>query len=114
MKIAYPEEYITYIKGWYSDLCVEELTMSTNKTAYTFGKASESETSRKSFVFEILGDSNEFGGFHGTCDSQCILSIGIYFNSATITPQMIKDHATDDDVMRDNNSCPQTPPISSH
>lgn len=76
-KLDYPNEYITLVRGWYSETGVEELTVSTNKITYAFGKASESNA-KQSFWYD-LGGLNQFGGFHGTCDSDRINSIGVYF-----------------------------------
>ncbi|XP_021742779.1 protein RESTRICTED TEV MOVEMENT 1-like [Chenopodium quinoa] len=81
IKLDYPNEYITMVRGWYSDSGVEELTVSTNKMTYLFGKASESDD--KQWFWYDLGGFNQFGGFHGTCDSDRINSIGVYFKPAT-------------------------------
>ncbi|CAA0834858.1 Protein RESTRICTED TEV MOVEMENT 1 [Striga hermonthica] len=82
VKLDYPAEYITSIRGRLHchDNSLRSITFETNHGEYgPFGK---SYSSHKEFALR-LGDGGHFGGFHGTADSRRLKSIGVYFEPIT-------------------------------
>ncbi|KAH6795210.1 hypothetical protein C2S52_005687 [Perilla frutescens var. hirtella] len=77
VKLNYPTEYITWIRGRYSlsntNLC--SITFGTNHGKY--GPFGGFKSNDKEFCFN-LGQDRQFHGFHGTVDSSSIKSIGFY------------------------------------
>ncbi|TMW87567.1 hypothetical protein EJD97_019781 [Solanum chilense] len=78
----YPSEYLTSISGSYvNGVGLESIEFATNKGSY--GPFGQTTTYAKHFNFK-LGNSNLFGGFHGTVNNSGVESIGIYLKPLVI------------------------------
>ncbi|XP_073135335.1 inactive protein RESTRICTED TEV MOVEMENT 1-like isoform X2 [Henckelia pumila] len=79
--LNYPSEYITSVSGHksYNNGRLNSLTFGTNKGEY--GPYGRSSSHDKEFSFR-LGNDRQFGGFHGTADSDTVRSIGVYLKPA--------------------------------
>ncbi|XP_015086023.1 inactive protein RESTRICTED TEV MOVEMENT 1-like [Solanum pennellii] len=78
----YPSEFLTSISGSCVDVeGLESIEFTTNKG--TYGPFGQTTTYAKHFNFH-LGNSNLFGGFHGTISDSAVDSIGIYLKPAII------------------------------
>lgn len=80
--LDYPSEYITGIDGRSSCSRVDGLRIKTNKREYGVFGYYEFNSNQKPFSFQF-GPENQFGGFHGTHDSNILTSIGVYFKPLT-------------------------------
>uniref|UniRef100_A0A3Q7I7Y3 Jacalin-type lectin domain-containing protein n=1 Tax=Solanum lycopersicum TaxID=4081 RepID=A0A3Q7I7Y3_SOLLC len=78
----YPSEFLTSISGSYvNGEGLESIEFTTNKGSY--GPFGQTTTYAKHFNFH-LGNSNLFGGFHGTVSDSAVESIGIYLKPFVI------------------------------
>ncbi|VVA90115.1 unnamed protein product [Arabis nemorensis] len=94
IELNHPAEYITGVSGQFyiaSDL-IKVITFTTNMKEYgPFGVLDPNMWPRRgnpqSFTFD-LGNSRQFGGFHGIFNSWGLLSIGLYLSAKTVTPTL--------------------------
>ncbi|XP_043714900.1 jacalin-related lectin 3-like [Telopea speciosissima] len=93
VEIDYPSEFLTGISGYkdslFSDYMVKSLTFETNRRK--FGPFGQEEGTH--FCIE-LGSKRFFGGFHGTSDSNYLLSIGVYVKPINPSEEETKIQST--------------------
>ncbi|XP_019227648.1 PREDICTED: inactive protein RESTRICTED TEV MOVEMENT 1-like [Nicotiana attenuata] len=89
IKLDYPSEFITWIRGYYVEFhptviqpanYVTSITFGTNKA--TYGPFGSHESSDIEFDFQF-GTDGAFGGFHGTTHIHYLESIGVYIKPIT-------------------------------
>ncbi|KAL8130525.1 hypothetical protein V2J09_019680 [Rumex salicifolius] len=94
--LDYPSEYVTGVSGNYDSSCIQEISFHSNKKTYGPFRGSDRSNNIKNRFSFMFGPLNQFGGFHGTHDSELVRSIGVYFNPITAPPTK---HDPQDDII---------------
>lgn len=100
IKLDYPSEFLTWIRGYYVDFrpiviqpatYVTSITFGTNKA--TYGPFGSHESCDIEFDFKFGTDAS-FGGFHGTTHIHYLESIGVYIKPITC-PTIVENREAD-------------------